>query len=785
MSDPFDLANLEPPAADAVAPAAQQPLYLDGLNDSQQEAVLTIDGPVLVLAGAGTGKTRVLITRLAHILATRRAFPGQILAVTFTNKAAREMTDRVRQLIGDAVEGLWIGTFHSIGARILRRHAELVGLKPNFTILDTDDQLRLIKQILVAANIDENRWPSRALAAIISRWKDRGLAPDKVATEDVGDFAGGRAADLYRLYQLRLAALNAVDFGDLLLHCLTLFSTQPEVLADYHRRFHYLLVDEYQDSNVAQYLWLRLLAQGSNNICCVGDDDQSIYGWRGAEVGNILRFEKDYEGARMVRLERNYRSTPHILACAAALIAQNEGRLGKTLWTEVTEGEKVAVHGVWDEDAEARLVADEIETLQRKGNSLDEMAILVRASFQTRAFEERFLTLGIPYRVIGGPKFYERREVRDALAYLRVMMVPEDDLAFERIINVPKRGIGEATMQILHRLARSGYMPLTQAARSIVETDELRPQARRSLRTLVESFERWRSLVSSMSHTELAETILDDSGYTAMWQNDRSPDAPGRLENLKELTRAIGEFENMTGFLEHVSLVMDNDDSSEGAKANLMTLHGAKGLEFDSVFLPGWEEGLFPHRLSLDENGTRGLEEERRLAHVGLTRARFRITISYAAARRVFGEMTHGNLPSRFIDELPDEHVEREADAGIYTGGADWSRGWGSDWLEGGVEEGNEPAKEGSHARYKRGRPDYGARRSRYRGSGGSSGPIIDATAESVGDVRGSGSLAPGQRVFHQKFGYGRVIMVDGDRLEVDFEKTATKKIIASFIEPA
>ena len=784
MSDPFDLANYEQPPVDVDEQVREAQPYLAGLNDSQREAVLTVEGPVLVLAGAGTGKTRVLITRLAHILATRRAFPGQILAVTFTNKAAREMVDRVRQLIGGAVEGLWIGTFHSVGARILRRHAEVVGLKPNFTILDTDDQLRLIKQILEAANIDEKRWPSRALGAIINRWKDRGLAPEKIAAEEAGEFASGRAADLYRLYQLRLAALNAVDFGDLLLHCLTLFNAQPDVLADYHKRFRYLLVDEYQDSNVAQYLWLRLLAQGSNNICCVGDDDQSIYGWRGAEVGNILRFEKDYDGAQIVRLERNYRSTPHILACAASLIAQNEGRLGKTLWTQVAEGEKVVVRGVWDEDAEARLVADEIENLQRKGHDLDEIAILVRASFQTRAFEERFLTLGIPYRVIGGPKFYERREIRDALAYLRVVMVPEDDLAFERIINVPKRGIGEATLQSLHRLARSGDMPLTQAAGDIIETDELRPQARRSLRTVVESFERWRSLVSSMSHTELAETVLDDSGYTAMWQNDRSPDAPGRLENLKELIRAIGEFENMTGFLEHVSLVMDNDDASDGEKANLMTLHAAKGLEFDSVFLPGWEEGLLPHRLSLDENGTRGLEEERRLAHVGLTRARHRITITYAAARRIFGEMTHGNLPSRFIDELPDEHVEREADAGLYAGGADWSRGWGTDWLEG-VNEDSETFKEGSRARYKRGRPDYGGRRSRYRGPSGSSGPLIDGTAEAIGDTGARQSLAPGQRVFHQKFGYGRILTVDGDRLEIDFEKTATKKIIASFVEPA
>ena len=785
MSEPFEPAKLQ----SAVAPesrgdgTAARP-YLEGLNDRQREAVLTVEGPLLVLAGAGTGKTRVLIARVAHILATRRAFPGQILAVTFTNKAAREMTDRVRVLIGAAVEGLWIGTFHSIGARILRRHAELVGLQPNFTILDTDDQLRLLKQILEAAGIDEKRWPSRALAATIARWKDRGLTPDQASSQEAGEFADGRAADLYRIYQLRLRALNAADFGDLLLHGLTVLRGRPDILADYHRRFRYILVDEYQDSNVAQYLWLRLLAQGSRNICCVGDDDQSIYGWRGAEVGNILRFANDFDGARTVRLERNYRSTPHILACAAALIARNQGRLGKTLWTEAASGERVRIRGVWDEDAEARLVADEIESLQRTGHRLDEIAILVRASFQTRAFEERLLTLGIPYRVVGGPRFYERREIRDALAYLRTVMVPEDDLAFERIVNVPKRGIGEATLQALHRLARAGDMPLVRAARRLVETDELRPQTRRALGSLLESFERWRSLAPTMQHTDLAETVLDDSGYTAMWQNDRSADAPGRLENLKELIRAIGDFENLTGFLEHVSLIMDNDEAAAGDKANLMTLHAAKGLEFDSVFLPGWEEGLFPHRLALDENGERGLEEERRLAHVGLTRARHRVAITHAAARRVFGEMTHGNLPSRFIDELPQDHTERETDAGLFAGGADWSRGWGSD-LPKGIDEDMDDARPGSRARYKRGRPDYGGRHSRYRGGLGAPGPVIEGTAESVRGSREGAPLSPGQRVFHQKFGYGRIVAVEGDRLEVDFEKTALKKIMASFVEPA
>ena len=788
MSDPFDLAHEPAPAvttANTGRPAAAPTPYLNGLNDPQREAVLAIEGPVLVLAGAGTGKTRVLTTRLTHILTARRAFPSQILAVTFTNKAAREMVERIRAMIGEAVEGLWIGTFHSIGARILRRHAELVGLKPTFTILDTDDQLRLFKQILEAANIDEKRWPARSLAAVVDRWKDRGLAPDKVPTADGGDFAGGRAVDLYRLYQQRLLALNATDFGDLLLHNLSLFTAHPEVLADYHRRFKYILVDEYQDSNVAQYLWLRLLARGHNNICCVGDDDQSIYGWRGAEVGNILRFEKDFPGAKIVRLERNYRSTPHILACASALIAHNESRLGKTLWTEAASGEKVQVKGVWDDTAEATFVAEEIETLQRRGHRLAEIAILVRASFQTRSFEERFLTTGIPYRVLGGPKFYERREVRDALAYLRVTMVPEDDLAFERIVNVPKRGIGETTLQALHILARGERIPLTEAARRLVETDELRPNVRQTIRRLLESFERWRSLLSTTTATEIAETVLDDSGYTQMWQSDRSPDAPGRLENLKELVRAIGEFESLSGFLEHIALVMDNDESAAGDRVNLMTLHAAKGLEFDTVFLPGWEEGLFPHRLALDEGGAKGLEEERRLAHVGLTRARHRVTISFATSRRTFGETSHGNLPSRFIDELPADHSEQTTDAGLYTqhGRGDWSAGWGSEWEEKVDGEGN--AFGHYRARYKRGRPQLGERPSRYRSTGnGRSGATIEATAEPVIRPDATGVYARGQRVFHQKFGYGKVLAADGDKLEIKFEKSDTKKVMASFVQP-
>ena len=652
MSDPFDLSSFdddEPPAPAGAAPAAP---YLAELNEAQRDAVEATEGPVLVLAGAGTGKTRVLTTRIAHILISGRAWPGQVLAVTFTNKAAREMVGRVASLIGQDVEGLWFGTFHAIGARILSRHAELVGLKPNVTIIVTDDQLRLIRQILAAHDIDEKRWPARSLGAIIQRWKDRGLTPDKVDASDAGDFANGRAVRLYRAYQERIAALNAADFGDLLLHCLTLFTIDAEVLRDWQRRFHYILVDEYQDTNVAQYLWLRLLAQAHKNICCVGDDDQSIYGWRGAEVGNILRFEHDFPGAKVLRLERNYRSTQPILGAASGLIAHNEGRLGKTLWTDTPGGEKVIVRGVWDGDEEARVVGEEIESLERKGHKRAEVAVLVRAGFQTRAFEERFITIGMPYRVIGGLRFYERQEIRDAIAYMRVTVQPDIDLAFERIVNVPKRGLGDASLRVVHELARARGWPLTRAARAVIETDELRPQARASMGRLIDSIDRWRGLLGDLPHAEVIEIMLDESGYTAMLQNDKSPAAPGRLENLTELVRAIVEFETLEAFLEHVSLVMDIDDRADGDMVNIMTLHSAKGLEFDTVFLAGWEEGLFPHELALQENGAKGLEEERRLAYVGITRARQRVQISHAANRRIYNQW-QSSIPSRFVDELP------------------------------------------------------------------------------------------------------------------------------------
>ena len=754
-------------ASQAVATAAGPATrYLDALNPAQRLAVEAIEGPVLVLAGAGTGKTRVLTTRLAHILLTDRAYPGQIAAVTFTNKAAREMRERVERLLGRSTEGMWIGTFHAIGARILRRHAELVGLTPDFTILDTDDQIRLLKQLLTAAEIDDKRWPARNVLGIIQRWKDRGLPPEKITAALAGDLASGRIIELYRDYQARLKSLNACDFGDLLMHTVQLFAREPAVLEDYQRRFRYLLVDEYQDTNVAQYLWLRLLAQTHRNICCVGDDDQSIYSWRGAEVGNILRFEKDFPGAKVVRLEQNYRSTGPILAAASTLIAHNEGRLGKTLWTASKGGEKVQIRGVWDGESEARLVADQIETAGKGGQARADMAILVRASFQMREFEERFLTVGIPYRVVGGLRFYERQEIRDAVAYLRLVHRPDDDLAFERIVNVPRRGIGEATLLAVHNLARAAGVSLFESVRRLNETDELKPSARAALRRLVADVERWRARAAQSSHVEVAEIVLDESGYTTMWQTDKSPEAPGRLENLKELVAALGEFENLSGFLEHVSLVMEREQGPDADVVSLMTLHAAKGLEFDTVFLPGWEEGLFPHQRAMAETGAAGLEEERRLAYVGLTRAKRRAIVSFAASRRVYNQR-QSNLPSRFIAELPPEYIETKTDPGLYSGHA------AADEAEPFAEPWQTPGRGPGFRR-------LGAQRQVERAG------VIEGRAVVVPAAAGKNSgFVKSARVFHQKFGYGRILAVDGNKLEIAFDKSGVKKVIDSFVTPA
>jgi DNA helicase-2/ATP-dependent DNA helicase PcrA len=844
MAEPkrTDAVPMNPPVAGGIAARAmgvRGAPYLADLNPEQREAVETLDGPVLVLAGAGTGKTRVLTTRIAHTLNLGRARPAEILAVTFTNKAAREMKLRVGQMVGQIVEGMpWLGTFHSIGVKILRRHAEMVGLKNNFTILDVDDQIRVIKQLLEAEKLDEKRWPARVLAMLIDGWKNRGLTPDQVPAGEASSFANGKGKKLYIAYQERLKTLNAADFGDLLLENIRLFRQHPDVLRQYQQRFKFILVDEYQDTNVAQYLWLRLLAQRTGdeppkNICCVGDDDQSIYGWRGAEVDNILRFEHDFPGAKVIRLERNYRSTGHILAAASHLIAHNEGRLGKTLRTEDVLGEKVQVTGGWDSEEEARSIGEEIEQLQRDARDqgvdhpLDEIAILVRASFQMREFEDRFIQLGLSYRVIGGPRFYERAEIRDALAYLRVIAQAADDLAFERIVNVPKRGLGDATVQMLHDYARKKRIPLSEAAAALSATDEMKPKPRLALRDLMASFERWRAKKDSMPHTELAEIVLDESGYTEMWQNDKSADAAGRLENLKELVRSMQDFENLAGFLEHISLVMDRD-SAEGEQAvNLMTLHSAKGLEFDTVFLPGWEEGLFPHQRSLDESGRSGLEEERRLAHVGLTRARKRAKIYFATNRRIHGLWT-STMPSRFLDELPEAHVEVKEPAGGSGGfgmsgyGAsrfDEMNSFGSNYTTPGWQRAQKAreARKGSGGFNENGQPRYvpdgvfddpASAEEGFGGragdDGGSSSPppgggrsargarregvkahaplVIEGelVAKSTG---AASSFAAGDRVFHQKFGNGNVTTVDGNKLTIRFDKAGEKRVVDSFVE--
>ncbi|WP_170340881.1 ATP-dependent helicase [Ruegeria arenilitoris] len=786
-NDAFEGASLSARAMAALRPEVD---YLNELNPAQREAVELLDGPILMLAGAGTGKTKALTTRIAHLLNIGRARPNEILAVTFTNKAAREMKERVGRLLGQPAEGMpWLGTFHSICVKLLRRHAELAGLKSNFTILDTDDQLRLLKQLVHAANIDDKRWPARMLAGIIDDWKNRALTPDKVPTADAGVY-NNKGVELYAQYQTRLRELNAVDFGDLLLHMVTIFQTHPDVLEQYQRWFRYILVDEYQDTNIAQYLWLRLLAGGHKNICCVGDDDQSIYGWRGAEVGNILRFEKDFPGAHVVRLEQNYRSTPHILAAASNVIRGNESRLGKELWTDKPGGEKVRLIGHWDGEEEARWIGEEIDAMQGgtrgvRPMNLDEIAILVRASHQMRAFEDRFLTIGLPYKVIGGPRFYERMEIRDAMAYFRLVVSPEDDLAFERIVNTPKRGLGDKAQQTIQRTAREHGVSLVQGARIAVEQGLIKGKGGAALRELVEGLARWNAMTRGprieieddaviddgtapvrygppeVSHIELAQIVLDESGYTAHWQNDKTPEAPGRLENLKELVNQLDNFENLQGFLEHVGLVMDNEQDSGGPKVSIMTLHAAKGLEFPAVFLPGWEDGLFPSQRSMDESGLKGLEEERRLAYVGITRAEEVCTISFAANRRVFGQWQNA-MPSRFIDELPEDHVEVLTPPGLY-GGGQMSAGIETRAAQANVY--NSPGWKRMQAR----QGQYGMSQPRE-----SRNTVIDATAVA--------SFTLGERVFHQKFGYGGVVGIEGDKVEVEFDKAGTKKVVAQYL---
>ena len=798
MNDFDENAAFEGASLSARAMAARPQPYLDGLNPAQRAAVEQMDGPVLMLAGAGTGKTRALTARIVHLMNTGRARPNEILAVTFTNKAAREMKNRVGSMLGQSADGMkWLGTFHAICVKLLRSHAELVGLKSNFTILDTDDQLRLLKQLVAAEGIDDKRWPARMLAGIIDGWKNRALTPDKIPASDAGAY-NHFGPQIYAAYQTRLKELNCCDFGDLLLHMVTIFQTHDDVLNQYQRWFKYILVDEYQDTNVAQYLWLRLLAGGHKNICCVGDDDQSIYGWRGAEVGNILRFEKDFPGSHVVRLEQNYRSTPHILAAASGVIEGNTGRLGKTLWTEAREGEKVRLIGHWDGEEEARWIGDEIEALQRgtrgqQPRSLDHMAILVRASHQMRAFEDRFLTIGLPYRVIGGPRFYERLEIRDSMAYFRIVTSPDDDLAFERIVNTPKRGLGNVAQQKIQIAARENGVNLVEGARILLAQNGIGGKGAKELRTLIEGIDRWSSKLRGprievnddsvlddggpvhmaygppeVTHVELAEIILDESGYTAHWQNDKTPEGPGRLENVKELVKALEQFENLQGFLEHVSLIMDNEKEGEGEKVSIMTLHAAKGLEFPAVFLPGWEDGLFPSQRSMDESGQKGLEEERRLAYVGITRAEEICTISFAANRFVFGQWQNA-LPSRFIDELSEQHVDVLTPPGLY--GGNFGAAMPKSTLHEAAAEANVYNSPGWR---------------RLQARSGTRGMSQPSEAKNMTiDMTATSSFVMGERVFHQKFGYGAIIGIKGDKLEVAFEKAGDKKVVARFLTAA
>lgn len=756
------------------------PPYIRELNEPQQEAVLSLMGPVLMLAGAGTGKTKALTARFVHLLKTGSAHPNEIFAVTFTNKAAFEMKNRVSSLLGQNVEGFkWLGTFHSVCARFLRKHAELVGLEPNFTILDTDDQLRVFKQLIQAEDIDEKNWPARLLASTIDNWKNRAFTPENLPMSE-NDKYDGRGHSLYTQYQDRLTRLNACDFGDLLLKVVTLLQENEILLQRYQKLFKYILVDEYQDTNVVQYLLLRLLAAGHQNICCVGDDDQSIYGWRGAEVGNILRFESDFKNAKIIRLEQNYRSTEYILAAATGVISANKNRLGKTLWTSSKGGERVRLIGHWDGGEEAIWISDEIEAMQvgtrglRKYN-LSEVAILVRASHQMRAFEDRFLKTGLPYRVIGGPRFYERLEIRDAIAYFRLLVSSRDDLAFDRIINTPKRGLGDSAQQKIRESSRITEKCLLDGARECLLSNKLSGKGATQLRLLLDTLDRLRKMYvqGTISHIEMAEQILEESGYTEMWMSlqDKTPDAGGRLENLKELIKGLEEFENMEGFLEHIALVMENNTDNEVEKVSIMTLHGAKGLEFPAVFLPGWEDGLFPSQRSMDESGVKGLEEERRLAYVGITRAEELCTISFVGSRQVYGQWQSA-IPSRFIDSIPAEYIENLTLPGLYGYQLDEGINQGSDNTD------KVPDDIQSRAAMADVYQSPGWRR--LQNSKMNHKVIIASNKNLVRDVDIiSENFSVDDKVFHQKFGYGVILTLDGGNADVFFEKAGEKKLRA------
>ena len=630
--------------------------FEENFNKAQKEALINIDGPCLIVAGAGSGKTKVLTARAAQIIKSKKAWPSQILCVTFTNKAAREMQNRISKLLEKNSQSLpWLGTFHSLSAKFLRRHAETIGLNSRFTILDKEDQTRLIKNISKAENIDFKKISPQIIISVIDRWKNKGLLPDKVKINKNVPFEN-IVLKVYKIYQTQMKKLNCCDFGDLILHCVTMFENYPDILKIYSSNFKYLLVDEYQDTNLIQSKWLSLLSQTHQNICCVGDDDQSIYSWRGAEIKNFLTFEKHYKKSKIIKLEQNYRSTQNILTAASALISNNKDRLGKKLWTEGEDGEPIQLSCFRDGKDEATSIGDIIEKKLKKKYRLNDISILVRAIFQTREFEERFLKIGLGYRILGGTKFYQRAEIKDCVAYLRILNQKKDDLAFERIINTPKRSLGDATINILHDWSKKNNLCLEDSALNLIELDKLKPKTKTSLKNILELFKKWRLDLKNKKHYEAMEIVLDESGYSKMLKEKKDFESENRLENIKELIRGMQEFENLSDFLEHVALATSIDQDWNGEKVNLMTMHAAKGLEFNVVFLPGWEEGLFPHQKSLEEKGDFALEEERRLAYVGITRAKKEAYISFSMGRIFHGEWMD-SIPSRFIDELPKENI--------------------------------------------------------------------------------------------------------------------------------
>ena len=700
--------------------------FLETLNPEQYQAVTTTEGPLLVLSGAGTGKTRVLTTRVAYILANGLAHPWQVLAVTFTNKAAKEMQERLTQMVGGIANDVWLGTFHRIGLRILRRYGDLVNLGKNFIVLDADDQERLLKNIMKECLVDIKQYPPSDLLDIIQHWKDKGLSADAITEAEKSNFCEGRSLDFYRLYQKRLHEMNAVDFGDLLMLPLILFQTHPEILAEYQHRFQYILVDEYQDTNVAQYMLLRLLAKGSNNICCVGDDDQSIYSWRGANVDNLLNFKKVFPGAQIIRLETNYRSTEHILASASSLIANNAGRLGKTLHVanqDVMGGDLVVVQGYYNGLEEATEIVQKIEDENHAGTPLSKMAVLVRLSFLTREFEDALVKAGLPYRIIGGFKFYEREEIRDVVAYLRLVVNQNDDLAFLRVVNKPRRGIGDKVVEALEKTATERHISLFEA----INYAEIKPAPLKNLQAFREMILDAKKQTETLKPVVVAKNLMQLSGYIAMWQAEKSLKSDERIDNIYELLNKLEDFASLDSFIEEVSLQTENDEQVTGDQLVVMTLHASKGLEFDKVFLPAWEEEIFPHKKAIDEAGEAGLEEERRLAYVGITRAKKSVYISYASNRRVYGQWVNA-LPSRFIEELPENHIDRRGNR----------------------------------------RMGYGAQFSDIR--------MPWAIEKQVPKKR------VGKRVHHETFGDGIVLRESGDTVEVFFDHAGLKKIIARFL---